>query len=245
MTSLDFNPFAPEVLADPYPWYARLRETAPIYMVPNPDIWAVSRYADADAVLRNHSVFSSTGGVGPEWDPHPMLSMYDPPEHTRLRRLVAAKFTPKFVASFANRMEATAGRTIDALLDTGGGDLVSQFAQPLAAEMIADLLGVPTERREEFRRWSMGVVATLSSRHDPQAAAEAKTTSAEFVAYIRSVLAERSGAPTTAESRGDIIGLLLEAGGDEVLTAREVTPLCALLRLSGFVSDAQCLPHTR
>jgi cytochrome P450 len=239
----EFDPFSSSVLADPYPWYRLLRETAPVHHIPGTDIWAVSRYADALTVLRNHAAFSSSGGVGPEWDPHPMLSMYDPPEHTRLRRLVAGHFTPRFVVSFADRMRATTNELLDTLLNARAADFVSDFAQPLAASLIADLLGIPMDRRAEFRRWSVGVVETLTSRHDASAASAARKTSNEFVQYIRQVIEERRSASHTDTAVPDIISLLLQAKLEEALTPREVTAFCVLLVVAGFETTVNGLAN--
>ncbi|HEY1959593.1 MAG TPA: cytochrome P450, partial [Polyangiaceae bacterium] len=225
-----FDPFSASVMLEPFEHYRWLRENAPVYHVPDTDIWVVSRYDDADHVLRNHQIFSSAGGIGPEWDPHPMLSMYDPPEHTRLRRLIAARFTPKFVAAFADGLRDTTDRLLEPVLAAGGGDLVTQIAQPLAGALIADLLGIPEDRREDFRRWSTGIVATLSARHSPDAAREAEATRVAFVSYLRELVARR----TKATAGSDIISLLLRAHEEEVLTPKEVIAFCVLLLVAGY-----------
>ena len=235
----EFDPFSQAIMLEPYEHYRWLRETAPVYNVPNTDIWAVSRYADADYVLRTHGVFSSTGGVGPEWEPHPMLSMYDPPEHTRLRRLVAARFTPKFVATLAERMTASAERLMVPLVEAGSGDFVTELAEPMTATLMADVLGIPEERRGDFRRWSTGILDTLSSRHDPVAAKEAEATRVALLAYLRELIAQRQTRPP----EGDIISLLLQAHEREALTPKEVLAFCVLLLVAGYETSTNAVAN--
>ena len=239
MAPEQFDPFSQAIMLDPYEHYRWLRDTAPVYHVPNTDIWAVSRYVDADYVLRTHAIFSSTGGVGPEWEPHPMLSMYDPPEHTRLRRLVAARFTPKFVATLAERMTASAERLMVPYVETGGGDFVTQFAEPMTSELMADVLGIPEERRGDFRRWSTGILDTLSSRHDAVAAKEAEATRVALLAYLRELIAQRQSLPP----QSGIISLLLQAHEREALTPKEVLAFCVLLLVAGYETSTNALAN--
>src|SRR5690348_8121428 len=139
MSERPYDPFSDEVIDNPFPWYVALRAGPRAYHVPNTDIYAVSRYEDVTAVVKNPGVFSSTGGVGPEWKPHPMMSMYDPPEHTRLRRIVARAFTPKVVDGMAAGMPALIDGLLDSLAAKGGGCVVEELSEPLIARVIADL----------------------------------------------------------------------------------------------------------
>lgn len=102
--ALRYDPFSPGVLVNPYPWYRWLRSEAPCHHVEGRDFWVISRYDDVDAALRNHAVFSSAEGVGFERRAfHDMISA-DPPEHTRLRRLVDRQFLPRAVAQLEPRV---------------------------------------------------------------------------------------------------------------------------------------------
>ena len=226
------DPRSPEFVRDPYPQYEWMRDEAPVYHVPGSDIWAVTRFADVDACARNPAVFSSTGGVGPEWKQQPMMSMHDPPEHTRLRRIVAKQFTPKYVATLAPHMQETVDALLEGLLVGGEVDFVTRFAEPLVATVIADVLGIPEERRHDFRRWSHSTVSVLAAAADAEASEESERTRAEFVAYLKGVVRERSQAP--AATGTDIIHSLLAARQTEALTPREVTAFCVLLLVAGF-----------
>jgi cytochrome P450 len=237
-----FDPYAPEVLRDPYPAYEWLREHSHIHHLPNTDIWAVSRFFDVEFVLRNHTVFSSTGGIGPEWQPRPMMSMYDPPEHTRLRRIVARHFTPKYLTSLTPRMKVAVDAGVDALLSAGGGDIVGDFAEPLVAHVMADILGVPDERRADFRRWSYGIVHALAKRLDGSADSESERTRAEFVAYLKDTIAAQGKRAVATPT--DIIQMLVAAGDAETLTSREITAFCVLLLVAGFETTVNGLANT-
>lgn len=242
LASLMFDPFAAETLEDPYPSYVRLRDEQPCYRIAGTDIWAVSRYADVEAVLRDHAVFSSTGGVGPDWEPRPMMSMYDPPQHSRLRRSVARHFTPKYLASFVASMSATADKSADELVERGAADFVSDFAEPLVATLIADILGIRQEEREDFRRWSLGTVNALARGLDGDGAARAEQSRREFVGYLKRTVAERRANPLT--DKVDILSLLAQAHAAETLTASEVTAFCVLLLVAGFETTVNAIVNS-
>ena len=108
MSEAGFDPHRDDVLDDPFRWYAWLRARERAYLVERGGFYAVSRYEDVVTVTREHATFSSTGGVGVQWASHPMMSMYDPPEHARLRRIVAGAFTPKAIAGLREAIAAEA-----------------------------------------------------------------------------------------------------------------------------------------
>src|SRR5713226_1771976 len=99
VTPISYDPWADGVLADPYPWYRWLRTEAPCYHAPERDIWVISRYDDVVAALRNHEVFSSALGIDYQRRPRRHLVSVDPPDHTRLRRLVSRDFVPRAIAA--------------------------------------------------------------------------------------------------------------------------------------------------
>ena len=131
-----YSPFARDVQEDPYPFYAWLRQEHPVYYNERFDVWALSRYADVVQTARNHEVFSSAQGVGP--DKRYGLSMItnDPPIHTRLRRLVNRAFTPHLIARFEARIQAIIDALLDVVLDKGAFDLVADYAIPLPVTVI-------------------------------------------------------------------------------------------------------------
>ena len=157
-----YNPLSARMAQDPYPDYAKLRERSPVHRSRLLDGWVFSRYADVDAILRDHRCFSSDPrkrnlsrrqqAILPAEDDYHML-LLDPPDHTRLRALVNKAFTRRAV----NALEPEIRRLVNSLLDNadpGGFDLMEAVANPLPVIVIAEMLGVPPEDRERFRVWS-------------------------------------------------------------------------------------------
>ena len=110
--TLEINPFSPEAMADPYPGYARLRDEAPLFRHELFGVWIVSRYEDVVAIARDYATFSNAAGFTTPPDVHmdprlqtPSLLRTDPPDHSRLRALVARAFTPRMVAEL-DQLEA-------------------------------------------------------------------------------------------------------------------------------------------
>src|SRR5207248_2194048 len=121
---LSWDPFAPDVIADPYPWYRRLQDEAPVYRQEELDFWALSRFDDVLAGARAHAMLSSSEGVIYTRAPLPMMLTMDPPDHTRLRRLVSRDFTPTAVSHWRPLVERLASETVDRMLDAGTVDAV-------------------------------------------------------------------------------------------------------------------------
>lgn len=154
--------FSPEQLADPYPSYALLRETAPVFHVPDTTMWLVSRYADVTAVLRDkrlgHTPTSSlTEQQRAELTDNPALAglrrtmlLQNPPDHTRLRGLVVKAFDARRIEQMRERVRSIAHDLVDALESARHGDLVRRFNHPLPVIVICDLLGVPEADRAGF-----------------------------------------------------------------------------------------------
>lgn len=217
---LGFDPRRDDVIDDPMPWYAWLRGRERAYAVAGGEFYAVSRYDDVLAVTKNHAVFSSTGGIGLAWGSHPMMSMMDPPEHTRLRRIVSSAFTPSAVRALHPALvEAT--RTRLAELRGSTFDFVGGLAEPLAARVISDLLGLPHALEERFRGWSLAIVGTLAGNLSGEAT---EADRRELVRAMRSLV----GTP-----RG-IYAVLSAANQSERLTENELVAFCVLLLVAGF-----------
>src|SRR5262245_48643088 len=130
MAISSYDPFDPEIIADPYAHYAFLRDSAPCYRVADRDMYVLSRYDDVRAALANTPVFSSPEGVGFERRRVPTLIAQAPPQRTRLRRIVAGRFTPRALAQWNARIESIAHALFDPLVGAGPVDLVSALAAP-------------------------------------------------------------------------------------------------------------------
>lgn len=173
-----FDPWSAEFIAWPYDVYAELRRDAPVWLFPGTGQYLVSRYADVNALLRDRRLGRTylhvasheemgnppdAAEVAPFWKliRDGMLDR-EPPDHTRLRRLVSKAFTPRMVEQLRPRVEGIAERLVDELLDAGSDgspvDLIATVAEPLPVTVIAEMLGVPEEDRHLLRPWSAQIV---------------------------------------------------------------------------------------
>jgi cytochrome P450 len=239
-----YDPFAPEVIRDPYPYYAWLRDHAPCYHSETRDIYVLSRYADVRAALANHEVFSSTEGVGYERRPVPMMIAYDPPQHTRLRRIVAGRFTPRALTQWQARIDQIAGDMVDAVLDAGECDLVDMLAGPLPVQVVAEMMDIPMERRADFKRWSDNTVEALGGAVDatPEERMAVEMTIVEFAMWFAGVIAERR---PHAHENDDLISLLIRPSEDgEALSDEEIVSFCVLLLVAGNETTTNLIANT-
>ncbi|MEU2657526.1 cytochrome P450 [Streptomyces sp. NPDC007325] len=234
--------FSWEFASDPYPAYAWLREHAPVHRTTLPsgvEAWLVTRYADARQALADqrlsknpvHHAEPGKTGIPGERSAGLMTHLLniDPPDHTRLRRLVSKAFTPRRVAAFAPRVQELADRLIDDLAARGSADLIHEFAFPLPIYAICDMLGVPAEDQDDFRDW-----AGMMIRHGggPRGGV------ARSVKKIRGYLAElihRKRESLREEGADDLISGLIRASdhGDH-LTEAEAVAMCFVLLFAGF-----------
>lgn len=236
-----YDPFSPDVLRDPYPWYRALREQSPCHYVKRRGMWVISRFEDIVSCARNVSVFSSTGGVSFHWEQRPMMPMYDPPQHTRLRRLVSKPFQPKEVAERTAQIERKVDELMGRALEARRIDLVSDVAVPLSLGVIADLIGVEESRRADLRRWSLGVVEDLAGGLDKAGRDRVEELRKEFLTFLRELVAERRANPD--ESASDVISLILNAADEDKLTEKETLAFCVLLLVAGFETTVNAIAN--
>ncbi|GIG91402.1 cytochrome P450 family protein [Plantactinospora endophytica] len=184
--------FDARFLADPYPGLAALRTAAPVHRLTLPDganVWLVTRYADvragfADPRLSLDKANSTDGWKGfslpPALDAN-LLNM-DPPDHTRIRRLVRHAFGPQRIARLRPKIEAAAEALLDRMAPAGRADLVAEYAGPLPVTVISDLLGVPEEDRPALRGWTDTMLAPPAD--DPRAAGRAVMAIQDFLVRL-------------------------------------------------------------
>jgi cytochrome P450 len=233
-----FNPFAPEVMADPYPYYRRMRDEDPVHW--NDWVWLLTRHADVAELLRDER-FSADRRKSdrfvqpPPERRRPGLSMLvsDPPDHTRLRNLVNKAFTPRVVERLRSRIEAISSDLLDraeaARSETT--DLVTDFAYPLPVIVIAELLGVPARDRLRFQEWSAILVRGL----DPVATFDSDLQERVLDArdalfdYLDGIIAQRRRQPDD-----DLITRLIavQEQGD-TFSHNELLVMCNLLLVAG------------
>jgi cytochrome P450 len=196
--------FSSAFQADPYPFYAALREEQPVYREPRHGAFLLTRYADVEAALLDPQTFSSAAGPAPMPTPGPLiptLPATDPPHHDQLRALVSRAFTPSRVAEMEPRIEALARALVEEL-PGDGFDLVPGLSIPLPVVVIAEMLGVEPERQPDFRRWSDAFVGLLENPPTP----ELVGASQELLAYFRDLAEARRREP-----RDDLVSALLRA----------------------------------
>src|SRR5436190_2032208 len=166
--TLAYDPLDADVIADPYPWYRALRDEAPVFYDPTRDIWVLSRYDDVLAAARTHGTLSSGEGVMYARAPLPMMLTMDPPDHTRLRRLIARDFTPRAIETWRPVVERRVDETVDRLLGQPSVDYMKTLAFPLPVTVIAEVIGVPPEDHAKFKEWSDGIVQGFSINMDSE-----------------------------------------------------------------------------
>ncbi len=235
------NLASPQFKANPYPFYTRLRAEAPVYRTTLADkqaAWLVTRYDDVAAVLKDERfakdrLKAAAPGerVKAPWVPgifkpltRNMLDL-DAPDHARLRALVHTAFTPRLVEQLRERIQMLADRLLDAVEQKGSLELVADYALPVPATVIADLLGVPAADRDRFHKWSSRITSVSSGRD----ALRALPGVWAFMRYLRTLFRQRRGAP-----RDDLITALVQAeeAGD-VLTEDELLAMVFLLLVAG------------
>ena len=234
-----YNPLSGRMAQDPYPEYAKLRERDPVHRSRLANAWVFTRYADVDAILRDHRNFSSDPrkrelskrqrAALPSPDDYTMLFL-DPPDHTRLRSLVNKAFTRRAINALEPNVRALLQGLLDGVGDPASGfDLMEAVAHPLPVIVIAEMLGVPPEDRARFRVWSNQRARLLEptiSQKEREVAAEAAKALDE---YFTPVIETRRAAP-----QEDIISALAQAeeAGD-TLTEREMLTMLRLLLVAG------------
>jgi cytochrome P450 len=242
---LGFAPWSLDFIANPYPVYTELRGAAPVLYDEQADHWLVSRYEDVDALLRDrrfgrtylHVATHEEMGRAPEPEWHApfwhlirsgILDM-EPPDHTRVRRLVSKAFTPRRVESLRERIQSLMDGLVDGVLGSGEVDLISRVAEPLPVAVIAALLGVPDSDLHLLRPWSAEICLMYELNPPDEYARRAVRASEEFGAYLRELSRERRAHP-----RDDLIsalGQVVDQG--DVLTEDELVGTCVLLLNAG------------
>ena len=243
-TGIVYNPKRKALRADPYPFYAKLRERDPIHRSHPASGWVLSRHADILGVLGDRRFSSDErnwkryarlraralrAGL-PDVYEEKIASMLriDPPDHTRLRTLVSKAFTPRAVERMRPRIEAVVGELLDGLAGRGEIDLVSAFASPLPVAIIAEMLGIPVADRGRFRHWSNEATRMLGDGTNDDRRRGAQGF-AELARYLEAEVETRRRAP-----RDDLLSALVaaeEAG--ERLSTQELFATCVLLLIAG------------
>jgi cytochrome P450 len=227
----------PEVLADPYPLFRRLRQEDPVHEDPQGRGWIISRYDDVEKVLADRRFSAqrtllASEGPGASSAVQAALArqmlFLDPPDHTRLRSLFTKAFTPQRMEALKPQVATLVTEYLNRAEDAGGAiDFIQEFAIPLPVTVIAQMLGVPTADRDRLRDWSVAFGKLINGRIlSPQELAEAQRGVLEFVNYFRDLIAERRQHPAD-----DMLSGLIEVEerGDRLNTEELIVNLILLL----------------
>ncbi|MDT5252995.1 MAG: hypothetical protein QOH07_1946 [Mycobacterium sp.] len=242
------DPYDYDFHEDPYPYYQRLRDEAPLYRNEDLGFWALSRHHDVHQGFRNSSTLSNRDGVS--LDPvsrgrHASKTMsflaMDDPAHLRLRTLVSKGFTPRRIRELEPRVTELAVQHLDTMLEKAGSgvtvDYVAEFAGKLPMDVISELMGVPVPDRDRIRSMADGVMHREDGVTDvPASAIEA---SLNLIVYYQQMIADRRKEPTD-----DLTTALLEAEIDgDRLTDEEILGFMFLMVIAGNETTTKLLAN--
>ena len=244
---LVLDPYDYDFHEDPYPYYKRLRDEAPLYRNEELKFWALSRHRDVLQGFRNSTTLSNREGVSLDpvsRGPHASKTMsflaMDDPAHLRLRTLVSKGFTPRRIRELEPRVTELALQHLDAMLEktpSGTVDYVAEFAGKLPMDVISELMGVPVADRDDIRAMADGVMHREDGVNDvPASAIEA---SINLIVYYQKMIAERRKKPTE-----DLTSALLaaEIDGDR-LTDEEILGFMFLMVIAGNETTTKLLAN--
>ena len=216
--------------ANPYPFYAQLRTQDPVHWDEELGFWSLSRFADIESLYLDER-FSRAQGLmrgfdrlsienqktaAPVYHSFSKTVFYaDPPYHTHLRGLMNNAFTPRRVEQLRPTIQRLVDKLLDAAQANGGMDVVRDFAYPLPVMVIAELLGLPPQDREKFKKWSDDLFAILGTmKKQPHLIERAAKSLEEMTDYVTTLSQKRRESP-----RDDLLSALLAVVDDDALTA--------------------------
>jgi amino acid adenylation domain-containing protein len=259
----------PEVLANPYPLYHRLRRESPVHWDPLLRVWVVTRYDDCVRVLRDFSA---------ERTPRPeqltalglsalnpvarvmvrMMLFLDPPAHVRIRSLASAAFTPHRVEALRSHIRDIVRNLLQPAVSRGQMDLLAELAEPLPCIVTAEMLGVPVEDHRQLKLWSQDFAEILGNlQHNPDHVKRILKCTEEMTAYFRSAMRSDTLRPEglvcslkNAEIKGDRLTeeeviancIITLVGGQETTTNLIANGVLALLRNPGQLEKLRANP---
>ena len=244
VSELVLDPYDYDFHENPYPYYKRLRDEAPLYRNEELGFWALSRHSDVLQGFRNSTTLSNKFGVSLDpasRGPHASKTMsflaMDDPAHLRLRTLVSKGFTPRRIRELEPRVTEIATAHLDTALQSDTFDYVDEFAGKLPMDVISELMGVPEPDRAQVRAWADGVMHRDEGVTDvPPAAVEA---SINLIVYYQGMVADRRKKPTD-----DLTTALLEAEIDgDRLTDDEILGFMFLMVIAGNETTTKLLAN--
>ena len=222
---LTYNPFLPEMIADPYPTYRRLRELDPVHYSDVVRAWVLTRYADVVTMIADPRFSSDRTKArkykgGPRTSPGTFLT--DPPQHTRIRTLVTKALTPKVIDSMRARIEDVVTTLLDRMATKDEADVIDEFAYVLPMTVISEIIGAPASDHDRFQRWGRAFAGAQDHLYSGRSST---TAGGEMVAYFVDLLPKRPDGLVTA--------LLDVTDGGETLSDAEVIEVLVGLLFAG------------
>ncbi|MEV6633320.1 cytochrome P450 [Actinoplanes sp. NPDC051470] len=250
-TIRDYDVFTPEVQADPNAFLHRVRAESPLARLPQFDGYLLTRHADIVAALRDkrmdtanmtQSLLRLTPAEQEELAPvRRSIEMWmghtDPVEHVRFQQLLKRYFTPAMVDRLRPRVRAITNELLDAVAGKGGMDVVRDLAYPLPANVIAEMLGMPTSDRERLQLWSRDILAVFGNGDVP-GLRQAQRSMLEMHDYLRVIAAERR-----IEPRDDVLSMFVAAEAEGQITEDEAVANCVLLLFAGHETTANLIAN--
>jgi cytochrome P450 len=248
-----FDPTDTRFLADPYPTLAALREEAPVFYEESLGRWFVTRHPDVRACLRDRRLGRNYRHVGSDeefgaepldprlqafWDTERWSLLWlEPPEHTRIRKLVAAAFTPRSVESLRGPAKELAHELLEPWVERGRMELLQDYAQPYSIAVICRMLGVPTDRARDLLDWSHAMVKMYEFDTSEEQAEAATQAAADFRDYVLELIEERRRQP-----REDMVTALVQARVDgSQLSEPEIVSTIIVLLNAGHEATVNTL----
>lgn len=234
-----FNPFLPEFHANPYRIYTRLRSEDPVHMSVL-GVWIISRYADVVQALRDPRFSSAQSHISRYSKQQGTLSpvaalsgqclfFRDPPDHTRLRKLVSKAFNARAIEKMRPRIEEFVNELIDRVEGAGKMDIITDFSRPLPVRTISELLGIPETDRSQLKQWSHWLAHIFDPMKSSHIGQQVNQAVVEFRDYLINLIAKRRQQP-----QPDLISALIQARDEQdKLTENELLVTCMLLFASG------------
>jgi cytochrome P450 len=230
----------------PFEFYSLMRKNNPVVFDERNGQWGLYCYSDIEKILKDPIKFSSKFGpfqVPQEYQENlnrPSLLNTDPPYHRKLRSIVDTLFVPIEIAKLEPRIENIANELIDNIIkkDSTTMDLITDFAYPLPATVIAELLGVPSEDRDTFRQWADNIVSLeITSDSDIDSIRKANKTVTDMDIYFNKLIEKKKKMPTN-----DLISHIIKAKVDgHSLFGKEILSFCSLLLNAGHVTTVNLI----
>jgi cytochrome P450 len=230
----------------PFEFYSLMRKNNPVVFDERNGQWGLYCYSDIEKILKDPIKFSSKFGpfqVPQEYQENlnrPSLLNTDPPYHRKLRSIVDTLFVPIEIAKLEPRIENIANELIDNIIkkDNTTMDLITDFAYPLPATVIAELLGVPSEDRDTFRQWADNIVSLeITSNSDIDSIRKADKTVTDMDIYFNKLIEKKKKMPAN-----DLISHIIKAKVDgHSLFGKEILSFCSLLLNAGHVTTVNLI----